>query len=101
MPTQLVGSSSSKTPPAPPACSGVHNGDDHPPSTLTVTTTTNLNNDTHLNATKGYIQVPALNTNSLAKHGMAGALGLCGVVVSLNKSLSNVMKLIFYSSSTD
>ncbi|KAL4069262.1 hypothetical protein J3A83DRAFT_4189116 [Scleroderma citrinum] len=42
----------------------------------------------HLNATKGYVQVPALNTNSLAKCGVAGALGLCGVVVSLNELLS-------------
>ncbi|KAL4065777.1 hypothetical protein V8B97DRAFT_2111432 [Scleroderma yunnanense] len=42
----------------------------------------------HLNATKGYVQVPALNTNSLEKCGVAGALGLCGVVVSLNELLS-------------
>ncbi|KAL4078067.1 hypothetical protein J3A83DRAFT_4410332 [Scleroderma citrinum] len=31
----------------------------------------------HLNATKGYVQVPALDTSSLVKHGVAGALGLC------------------------
>ncbi|KAL4063821.1 hypothetical protein J3A83DRAFT_4192417 [Scleroderma citrinum] len=44
----------------------------------------------HLNAMKGYVQVPALDTSSLAKHGMAGALGLCGAVVSFNKSLSQL-----------
>ncbi|KAL4071375.1 hypothetical protein V8B97DRAFT_2044816 [Scleroderma yunnanense] len=35
----------------------------------------------HLNAMKGYIQVPALDTSSLVKHGVAGALGLCGAVL--------------------
>ncbi|KAI6142022.1 hypothetical protein BKA82DRAFT_27338 [Pisolithus tinctorius] len=36
----------------------------------------------HLTATKGYIQVPTLDTLSLAKHGVVGALGLCAAVLS-------------------
>ncbi|KAI5984110.1 hypothetical protein F5J12DRAFT_787660 [Pisolithus orientalis] len=36
----------------------------------------------HLTATKGYIQVPTLDTSSLAKHGVVGALGLCVAALS-------------------
>ncbi|KAI5997455.1 hypothetical protein EDD15DRAFT_2528599 [Pisolithus albus] len=35
----------------------------------------------HLSATKGYIQVPSLETSSLAKHGVVGALGLCSAAL--------------------
>ncbi|KAI6097478.1 hypothetical protein F5141DRAFT_1220042 [Pisolithus sp. B1] len=35
----------------------------------------------HLSATKGYVQVPTLDTSSLAKHGVIGALGLCGAAL--------------------
>ncbi|KAI5995790.1 hypothetical protein F5J12DRAFT_785560 [Pisolithus orientalis] len=36
----------------------------------------------HLTATKGYIQVPTLDTSSLVKHGVVGALGLCAAALS-------------------
>ncbi|KAI6095237.1 hypothetical protein EDD16DRAFT_1721001 [Pisolithus croceorrhizus] len=35
----------------------------------------------HLSATKGFVQVSALDTSSLAKHGIVGALGLCGAAL--------------------
>ncbi|KAI5995265.1 hypothetical protein F5J12DRAFT_961655 [Pisolithus orientalis] len=40
----------------------------------------------HLTTTKGYIQVPTLDTSSLAKHGVVGALGLCAAAVTFIKS---------------
>ncbi|KAI5986747.1 hypothetical protein F5J12DRAFT_787175 [Pisolithus orientalis] len=40
----------------------------------------------HLIATKGYVQVPTLDTSSLAKHGIVGALGLCAASVTFIKS---------------
>ncbi|KAI6153005.1 hypothetical protein BKA82DRAFT_4011403 [Pisolithus tinctorius] len=40
----------------------------------------------HLTATKGYVQVLALDTSSLAKHGVVGALGLCAAAVMFTKS---------------
>ncbi|KIO02520.1 hypothetical protein M404DRAFT_147753 [Pisolithus tinctorius Marx 270] len=42
----------------------------------------------HLTATKGYVQVPTLDTSSLAKHGVVGALGLCAAVVTFIESFS-------------
>ncbi|KAI6020742.1 hypothetical protein BKA83DRAFT_4494550 [Pisolithus microcarpus] len=42
----------------------------------------------HLSATKGYIQVPSLETSSLAKHGIVSALGLCSA------TLQHVLNLI-------
>ncbi|KAI5994086.1 hypothetical protein F5J12DRAFT_962761 [Pisolithus orientalis] len=36
----------------------------------------------HLTTTKGYVQVPTLDTSSLAKHGVVGALGLCAAALS-------------------
>ncbi|KAI6141204.1 hypothetical protein BKA82DRAFT_133344, partial [Pisolithus tinctorius] len=42
----------------------------------------------HLTATKGYVQVPALDTLSLVKHGVVGALGLCAAVVTFIESLT-------------
>ncbi|KAI5996479.1 hypothetical protein F5J12DRAFT_958066 [Pisolithus orientalis] len=49
----------------------------------------------HLTATKGYIQVPSLDTLSLVKHGVVGALGLCAAVLShgLNLIRSGDIKL--------
>ncbi|KIO09198.1 hypothetical protein M404DRAFT_22387 [Pisolithus tinctorius Marx 270] len=49
----------------------------------------------HLTATKGYVQVPTLDTSSLAKHGVVGALGLCAAVLSrgLNLVRSGDIKL--------
>ncbi|KIN99060.1 hypothetical protein M404DRAFT_156369 [Pisolithus tinctorius Marx 270] len=44
----------------------------------------------HLTATKGYVQVLALDTSSLAKHGVVGALGLCAAAVMFTKSLSQL-----------
>ncbi|KAI5996524.1 hypothetical protein F5J12DRAFT_785469 [Pisolithus orientalis] len=41
----------------------------------------------HLTTTKGYVQVPALDTSSLAKHGVVGALGLCAAVLSRGLNL--------------
>ncbi|KAI6122924.1 hypothetical protein EDD16DRAFT_1778788 [Pisolithus croceorrhizus] len=35
----------------------------------------------HLSATKGFVQVSALDTSSLVKHGIVGALGLCGAAL--------------------
>ncbi|KAI6123710.1 hypothetical protein EDD16DRAFT_1700475 [Pisolithus croceorrhizus] len=48
----------------------------------------------HLSATKGYVQVPSLDT-SLAKHGIIGALGLCSAVLqhALNLIKSGDIKL--------
>ncbi|KAI6140160.1 hypothetical protein BKA82DRAFT_4019654 [Pisolithus tinctorius] len=40
----------------------------------------------HLTATKGHIQVPTLDTLSLVKHGVVGALGLCAAAVTFIKS---------------
>ncbi|KAI5994563.1 hypothetical protein F5J12DRAFT_785758 [Pisolithus orientalis] len=41
----------------------------------------------HLVATKGYGQLPALDTSSLAKYGVAGALGLCAAALSCGLNL--------------
>ncbi|KAI6041534.1 hypothetical protein EDC04DRAFT_2601668 [Pisolithus marmoratus] len=38
----------------------------------------------HLSATKGYVQVSTLHMSSLVKHGVVGALGLCGAAVPVN-----------------
>ncbi|KIK17696.1 hypothetical protein PISMIDRAFT_14942 [Pisolithus microcarpus 441] len=49
----------------------------------------------HLSATKGFVQVSALDTSSLAKHGVVGALSLCGAVLmrSLNLIKSGDIEL--------
>ncbi|KAI6013717.1 hypothetical protein BKA83DRAFT_4500097 [Pisolithus microcarpus] len=49
----------------------------------------------HLSATKGFVQVSALDTSSLAKHGVVGALGLCGAALmhGLNLIKSGNIKL--------
>lgn len=36
----------------------------------------------HLNAIKGHMEVPALDTSTLVNHGVAGALGLCSAAVT-------------------
>ncbi|KAI6159026.1 hypothetical protein EDD17DRAFT_1762951 [Pisolithus thermaeus] len=41
----------------------------------------------HLSATKGFVQVSALDTSSLAKHGIVGALGLCGAALMCGLNL--------------
>ncbi|KAI6021329.1 hypothetical protein BKA83DRAFT_4126224 [Pisolithus microcarpus] len=49
----------------------------------------------HLSATKGYIQVPSLETSSLAKHSIVGALSLCSAALqhALNLIKSGDVKL--------
>ncbi|KAL4075117.1 hypothetical protein V8B97DRAFT_1867419, partial [Scleroderma yunnanense] len=41
----------------------------------------------HLNTTKGYVQVPTLDTQSLKKHGMVGTLGLCSAALQCGLTL--------------
>lgn len=41
----------------------------------------------HLSATKGFVQVSTLDTSSLAKHGVVGALGLCSAALMCGLNL--------------